>query len=763
MGTTRARFDVGGMACSFCTESIEKAYDRREGVEGVDVSLAHEEVLVRYDDERVSEVEVKDTLRDLGYTIRDPDKERQYEEQRAELADGRRRLRLAGGASLVVAALMGWMVVVTGRFESESLAMDLLALALALGTAFGPGRYIKRKAYQSLRRGILNQHVLLEAGAFAGLLGGILGLFVFPSFPTVHFFAVSVFITTYHVLSEYTSLVVRARASRAVRGLLDLRPDTARRVADDGDAEEVPVDDLAVGDRVRVKPGENVPVDGEVVDGTSTVDESVATGESIPERKAAGDAVIGGSVNETGTLLVEVTATGEDAFLDRVVREVEEARATKPGIVRLADRVLGYFVPAVLTVAALAFAFWLVGPLAWGAGPDVRRGAFAALSVLVLGYPCALGMATPLALIRGGGEAATRGVLMRSGDAFQVLPDVDHVVLDKTGTITVGDPAVSEVVALDGDESGVLATAASAEAFSEHPLADAILASADERGVAYADPGAFDSVTGKGVRATVDGDDVLVGKPGWLADEGVDLPRAADEVERLQRRGLTVVGVARAGALAGLIGIGDRIKDDAAATVRRMRDAGITPVMITGDNERTARAVADEVGIERVMADVLPDGKRAAIGRLQDEGRRVAMVGDGINDAPALAQADVGIAIGAGTDIAIESADVVLMGDRLGGVMDAHGIGRESYRTTRQNLAAAFAFNGIGVAAATTGLVHPVFAMIAMVLSVSAVLANSFAGQLLSGEGVNAGFAVDAGDASGAAEDGTAADQAATS
>lgn len=742
MGTTHEQFNVGGMSCSFCAESIKKAYSRTDGVEDVDVSLAHEEVLVQYDDDRLSEVDVKDTLRDLGYTIRDPDKAKRYEQQQAELADGKRRLLLAGGASVMVAALMGWMILVMGRFESSSLVMDLVTLGLALGTMFGPGRYIKEKAYQSLRRGIFNQHVLLEAGAFAGLLGGLLGLFVFPGFPTVHFFAVSVFITTYHILSEYTSLTVRTRASQAVQGLLDLQPDTARRVSDDGDVEEVPVDDLDIGDRVRVKPGENIPVDGEDVKGESTVDESVATGESIPEEKAEGDEVIGGSVNETGTLLIEVTATGEDAFLNQVAREIEEARAMKPGIIQLADRVLKYFVPGVLTIAALSFLFWVVAPLAWGADPNVQRGAFAALAVLVLGYPCALGMATPLALIRGGGKAANRGILMRSGDAFQIFPDVDHIVLDKTGTITIGEPAVSEVVAFDADEADVLTTAASAEAFSEHPLADAVLEFADEQDVEYADPDEFDSVTGKGVRATVASDDVLVGKPGWLSDEGIDLSKEGDDIERLQGRGLTVSGVVRGGDLIGLIGIGDEIKADAAETIRRMRDAGITPVMITGDNERTANAVADEVGIDRVMADVLPDEKREEIGRLQDEGHRVAMVGDGINDAPALTQADIGIAIGAGTDIAVESADIVLMGDRLGGVMDAYEIGKESYRKTRQNLVTAFAFNGVGVAAATTGLVHPVFAMLAMVLSVSAVLANSFAGQLLSGEGVNTEFAL---------------------
>ena len=330
------------------------------------------------------------------------------------------------------------------------------------------------------------------------------------------------------------------------------------------------------------------------------------------------------------------------------------------------------------------------------------------------------------------------------------------VVLDKTGTITKGEPAVNTVVGVsEHDEREVLRTAASAEVFSEHPLADAVLDRADARDVEFPDPEAFDSVTGKGVRATVGGDELLVGKPGWLSEEGIDLAVGENASEDLQNEGLTTVGVVREGELIGLVGIGDEIKADASETVDRTKAAGITPVMITGDNERTAQAVAEEVGIEQVMAEVLPDDKRVEIGRLHDENTdgdgndRVAMVGDGINDAPALTQADIGLAIGAGTDIAIESADVVLMGDRLGGVMDAHEIGQTSYEKTKQNLVAAFSFNGVGVAAAVTGLVHPVLAMIAMVLSVSVVLANSFAGQLLSSEGIETDFAVETGELGG--------------
>ena len=745
MSTAQAHYDVGGMSCSFCAESIRKAFDRTEGVEGVNVSLAHEEVLIEYDDGHINEIDLKDTLRELGYTIRDPDKAKRYEEQQAELATAKRRLVVSGAAAILTAGLMSWMILVIGQFESQSLTMDLITLGLALGTMLGPGWYIKEKAYYSLRRRILNQHVLLEAGAFAGLIGGLMGMTVFPGFPTVHFFAVSVFITTYHVLSGYTSLVVRTRASRAVEDLLDLQPDTARRVREDGDGEveEREVSELEEGDRVRVKPGENIPVDGTVVEGTSAVDESVATGESIPEEKETGDEVIGGSVNETGSLLIEVTATGEDAFLQQVARQIEEARAMKPGIVQIADRILKYFVPGVLVIGTASFLFWTIGPLAVGGSPNVQRGAFAALAVLVLGYPCALGMATPLALIRGGGMAANRGILMRSGDAFQIFPDITTIVLDKTGTITEGEPSVDSIVALENTKAEVLATAASAEAFSEHPIADAILDYAHERNIEFPDPEGFESVTGKGVRATIDDHTVLLGKPGWLAEEGVDLTDGIDEIERLQERGKTVSAVAVNEGLVGLIAIGDAVKADAPGTINRIKEAGLTPVMITGDNERTAHAVAEEVGIDRVMAEVLPDDKTRAVRNLQSEGEHVAMVGDGINDAPALTQADIGVAIGAGTDIAIESADVVLMGDRLGGVMDAHEIGRSSYRKTRQNLITAFSFNGIGVAAATTGLVHPIWAMIAMVLSVTAVLANSFAGQLLSREGLQTGFDVD--------------------
>jgi Cu+-exporting ATPase len=722
------RMKIGGMSCSFCTNTIRRAYERVDGVHEVGVSLAHEEGLVKYDPAKVSEEQLRRVLTDVGYTLRDPDKVRSFEEEETELRHARNRLLVAATFTVISLLLMvfvmwlGWVTLPL---------LPWIMLALALETMFVTGWFIKRMAWQSLRRGILNQHNLLEFAAFAGLAGGLLGLFVTPRFPAGEFFAVSTFVTTYHLLSDYASKAVRTRSSHAIRTLLDLQPDTARVVRDDAEV-EVPTDEVGVGELVRIRPGENIPVDGEVVDGASAVDQALVTGEPIPEERVAGDEVIGGSINQTGTLVVKVTRVGEESFLKQVTRSIEEARALRPGILQLVDVVLRYFVPGVLVFAAIGFMIWAVGPLLFGEPPNLFRAVFAALAVLVMGYPCALGMATPLAMIRGGGEAARRGILMRSGEAFQIMQELTAVVLDKTGTITRGEPAVQAVVAAgDRTEDEVLRLAAAAESSSEHPLARAVEDAAEERGLDLPQVGHFTSHTGRGVEATVDGSRVLVGKPAFLAERDVDLSAADDDLPRLEENGQTAVAVAADGTLAGLIGIADVVKDDAAQAVRRMTDAGLTPIMITGDNERTARAVAADVGVDEVLAQVLPEQKAARVRQLQQDGRRVAVVGDGINDAPALTQADVGIAIGAGTDIAIESADIVIMGDRLGAVMDAYEIGRGSYKKTKQNLTLAFAFNGIGVPAATTGLVHPVWAMVAMVASVTTVLANSFAGQLL--------------------------------
>ncbi len=729
----RLQLKVGGMACSFCVNSITHALERIDGVYSAHVNLAHEEALVRYDPSRITADRLRTTLLDLGYTVRDAREGPTPEEEETQLRRLRQDLLLAAAFSLVAG---GFMVAMWTGLVTMATSWPLLSWlmpTLALATVFGPGWPILTMAWASVRRGILNQHVLLELGAFAGLIGGFLG-FNHPSFPMPDFFGVAIFVTTYHLLSGYVSLLVRTRSSQAVRALLALAPPTAR-VVREGREEEVSVEAVRPGDWVRIRPGESIPVDGEVVEGQSDVDESLVTGESMPVARSVGDPVIGGSVNQTGTLLVRVTRVGEESFLQQVARHVEEARALKPTILALVDHILLVYVPVVVVLAVGALLGWGLGAWWLTGEPRWTRGLFAAMAVLVMGYPCALGMATPLALIRGGGMAAARGILIRAGMAFQALKNLTHVVLDKTGTLTQGRPAVTAVVpAPDWEEEAVLRLAAAAEQASEHPLARAVVTAAQERGLSVPAATDFQALPGRGARALVDGRRVVVGSPRFVAEAaGASPATLAAGLERQQARGQTVVLVAVDGQVAGLLALADKLKPDAVQAVARLREAGLQPVLLTGDNRRTAQAVAACLGIDRYRAEVLPQDKAAVIRELQQQGFCVAMVGDGINDAPALMQADVGIAIGAGADIAIEAADVVIVGERLQTVVDTYTIGRAAYRKTVQNLTLAFAFNGIGVPLATTGLVHPVWAMIAMVASVSTVLLNSFGGWLLPG------------------------------
>lgn len=732
--TLRVQYKVGGMACSFCAASITKGLGRMAGVVSAHVSLAHEEAVIEFDPGVLTEDQVRETLIDLGYTIRDPRRIKAYEEQQKEIEVERRRLWVAGvmtGLSLVQMALM-WFDMLSPSVLRPVMTVGMPILALI--TIFGPGLYILRMAWHSLRRGILNQHVLLEFGAFSGFLGGALGLVgtyaEIPAlaFPSADFFAVATFITTYHILSGYTSLLVRTKASRSVMKLLELQPAMATVIRKGVEA-TVPVESVGLGEKVRIRPGEAIPLDGRVVEGASSVNESLVTGESLPVDKGVGGEVIGGSMNLTGSLIIVVTRVGEEGFLQQVARQIEDARAKKPGILQLVDRVLAVYVPGVLAAAALALFIWTVGDYAVSGHVDMTRGIFAMLAVFVMGYPCALGMATPLAMIRGGGMAAEHGILIRGGEAFQALKDVRWVVLDKTGTLTEGRPSVTKIVSVGGvPEAHVLKLAALAEAASEHPLSRAIVERAEAELSNLPSVNDFEALPGKGVHATWEGRRLTVGSPRFLRDEGIDLSGHQDLIKSLQESGNTVVGVVEDGVLLGFIAIADTIKTDARVAVKRLEALGITPVMLTGDNMYTARAVAQAVGIREVRADTLPDEKAVEIRKLQQGGHRVMMVGDGINDAPALSQADVGVALGAGTDIAIEAADVVIMGEHLTTVAEAISIGRNSYRKTAQNIALAFSFNGVGIPLAISGLIGPSWAMLAMVTSVSVVLANSFLG-----------------------------------
>ena len=768
----KIRAHIGGLHCSLCIGTIEKALGRIQGVDKVAVSLTHEQALVEFDPQLVQPESLVQTLRDIGYTLYDPRKLRSFEDEERELVREGHRFVIAVGASLAAIALIlnpigiwgemlpalvfaslvamvylvlrpsGILAALAGAGGLAAVAVFLFYLrqtarmdaatawitaGLAVFLVFGVGRHIVYMAVQALRRGILNQHVLLEVGAFAGLVGGSIGLALRPAgYPTAPFFAVSVMIATYHIFSEWLSLIVKTRSSQAVKRLLNLQPDLARVVRGDREV-EIDIGEVKVGDLVRIRPGERVPVDGTVESGHSGVDQSLVTGEPVPVEKREGDVIVGGSMNGTGTLLVRVSAVGEESFLQRVVRQVEDARALKPGILHLVDRVLRVYTPVVLLISALAFAGWMLGPYLATGHAELGRAVFAALSVLVMGYPCAVGISAPLSIVRGAGEAADLGILMRTGEAFQTYRLVNQIVLDKTGTLTEGKPTVREIEALTLTENELLALASAAESSSEHPLGDAIVQAAFARHVVPPEVQSFEAIPGKGVIARSEGREILVGGPHFLRERGIGMGTLDARVAALEEEGRTVIAVAREGEALGLIALGDALRPDAADAVAALRRAGVAPILVTGDNLRAAQRIAGRIGIEDVHAQVLP-GAKADIVRSLEKGGKVAMVGDGINDAPALMQADVGIAMGSGTDIALESADIILLRSQLTLLLRACEISSRSYRKMVQNVALAFCFNGIGIPLAATGLIYPVWAMVAMAVSVTAIFINSLWG-----------------------------------
>jgi Cu+-exporting ATPase len=542
------------------------------------------------------------------------------------------------------------------------------------------------------------------------------------------YFEAAAVITTLVLLGQVLELRARSQTSSAIRSLLGLAPRTARRLGADGSEMEVPLEQIVVGDRLRVRPGEKVPADGVVLEGTSTVDESMMTGEPIPVEKSAGSRVTGGTVNGTGGLVMRAERVGSETLLAQIVRLVSEAQRSRAPIQRLADVVASYFVPAVVMAAGLTFVLW-----AWlGPAPRMAHALLNAVAVLIIACPCALGLATPMSIMVATGRGALAGILVKRAEALEVLERIDSLVIDKTGTLTEGRPRLSTIVAIEAPETEVLRLAASLERGSEHPLGAAIVADAQAKGLSLADVSDFRSVTGKGVTGLVDGKKVALGNRGLLDDLGVDPSSLNDRAEELRHDGQTVMFVAVDGRPAGLLGVADPIKATTPEAITRLHAEGVRLVMVTGDSRTTAEAVARRLGLDEVEAEVLPARKVEMVKRLQGHGHAVAMAGDGVNDAPALAQADVGIAMGTGTDVAMQSAGVVLVQGDLRGVARARGLSRATMRNIRENLFFAFAYNALGVPVAAgvlypfTGmLLSPMLASLAMTLSSVSVIANA--------------------------------------
>jgi Cu+-exporting ATPase len=596
--------------------------------------------------------------------------------------------------------------------------------ALATPVQFIVGRQYIVGAYKSLRSGVANMDVLIALGSLAAYFYSLFVLVAIltgalPDDTHVYFETAAVILVLI-TFGKWLEARAKGHTSDAIRKLMTLTPPTALLLR--GDAEiETPVDDLIAGDRVVVRPGGRVPLDGVVEAGQSSVDESMLTGESLPVSKEAGSEVIGGTINKSGRLIVKVTRTGEQTTLAQIIKLVEQAQGSKAPIQRIADQVSSVFVPIVLVLAALTFVGWLTL-----GGADFTRAMMNAVTVLVIACPCALGLATPTAIMVGTGRGAAMGVLFKSSEALENAHRIKAIALDKTGTITQGAPTVTDVLTAPGfSDADVLRWAASAERGSEHPLAAAVVQAANERGIAVAPLGDFNADAGRGVTATIDGRIVRVGSPRYLREQGIDAAPLADAIEQLSARARTAVLVSVDDQAAGALGIADAVKPSSAQAVADLQALGLQVVMITGDNARTADAIAHEVGIRRALAEVLPDKKSEAVQSLQAEGLKVGMVGDGINDAPALAQADVGIAIGTGTDIAIEAADVTLVSGDLLGVARAIRLSRATMRTIYQNLFWAFIYNIILIPVAMLGLLVPMLAAGAMAFSSVFVVTNS--------------------------------------
>jgi Cu+-exporting ATPase len=730
--TETVTLPIQGMSCASCVLTIEKTVRDLPGVAKVAVNFAAEKAVIEFDQKISTLDDIRKTIRDAGYEV---PSENEGKEGAAETEWQKARLRLiwVWTITLPIIVIMILEMVFRVMIPYADLILTVLGgLAVAI-----PGYRTLKAGFNSLRHGAASMDVLIGMGTITALTTGVARVM---GMPFENYAGISGMIMAFHLTGRYIEARSKGRASEAIRRLIQLAAKTAR-LWKDGSEIEVPVEQLKPGDIMVIRPGEKIPTDGDVVAGSSSVDESMATGESLPVTKKIGDAVIGATINQQGLMQVAVTKIGKDTFLAQVIKLVEECQGSKIPIQEFADRVTARFVPVVVLIAVATLVLWLLAApalkpmLNWAhtflpwVNPNLDRvssAISAAVAVLVIACPCALGLATPTALMVGSGLGAERGILFRSGEAIQTLKEIRAIVFDKTGTITKGRPEVTDIVPVPGfKETDLLAYAAGLESGSEHPLASAIVDSARAKNVVVAAPEDFRALSGMGVTGKVLGKTVAVGNKKMFMEMKIDDQALTEQVARLENLAKTVIRVAVDGRLAGIIAVADALKDDSVSALAGLKSRGYLLVMLTGDNGRVAQAVGRQAGMDRIVANVLPGDKQIEIEKLQKELGLVAMVGDGINDAPALKQANVGIAIGTGTDIAIESSDITLVRGSLAGILTAIEISRATFRKIRQNLFWAFFYNLVAVPLAILGMLHPLIAEIAMALSSLNVVTNS--------------------------------------
>ena len=718
----KAELKITGMSCAACSGRIEKALNKMPGVYNAVVNLVMEKATLEYDANELSLKDIIGKIENLGYGARNVNEKTEVDTERqarhAEIAHQRFRLLISVVFSIPLLLAMVFHMSGTGGSLAHYLMNPYLQWLLATPVQFVAGWQFYRGAYLALKNGSANMDVLVVLGTSAAYFYSI---FTIIAQRSELYFETSAILITLIIVGKLLEATAKGRTSEAIKALMGLQAKTAK-VLRDGQEMDVPVEDVVTGDTVIVRPGEKIPVDGVIEEGHSTVDESMLTGESLPVDKKVGDPVTGATINKFGTFKFTATKVGKDTALAQIVRVVEAAQGSKAPIQRFADVVSGYFVPVVVGLAVLTFAVWY---FFLDAG-NFSRALVNFTAVMVIACPCALGLATPTSIMVGTGKGAENGILIKGAEHLENAHRLTTIVLDKTGTITKGQPEVTDMIALEGyEQTQLLTMAVSAEKNSEHPLAEAIVKYGKERGVPFTDAETFEAIPGHGVAIQSGGKQILVGTRKLLQDHQVEFQHVVKDMEALEMQGKTVMLIAVDRKLAGLLAVADTVKETSAQAIAGLKQLGIDVWMITGDNERAAKAIAETVGIDHVIAEVLPEHKAEKVQSLKQQGRVVAMVGDGINDAPALATADVGFAIGTGTDVAMEAADITLMRGDLNGLVAAIKLSKATMRNIKQNLFWALLYNSLGIPVAASGFLSPVLAGAAMAFSSVSVVTNA--------------------------------------
>lgn len=715
MEIKKINLEVIGMTCSACSSRVEKVLNKLEGVESAVVNLSTNKATVKYKSEMIEEKELLDAVEKAGYKA-EIERERNLDKEKERREKEIQSLK----TSFIISAILSLPLFAAMFFHMAGIDTILtngwFQLALATPVQFIIGYRFYSGAYKSLRGGGANMDVLVVMGTSAAyfysvynLLGGV----------HEYYFEASAVIITLILLGKTFESVAKGKTSEAIKKLMGLQPKTAR-VIKDGKEFDLPIEELEIGDEVVVRPGEKVPVDGVIIEGHSSLDESMITGESIPIDKTVDDKVIGATINKFGSFKFKATNIGKDTVLSQIIKLVEDAQGSKAPVQRLADKISGIFVPVVVGIALVTFiGFYLYTR-------DFSIGLINAVSVLVIACPCALGLATPTAIMVGTGKGAENGILIKSGEHLERAHEMDSIIFDKTGTITKGEPEVTDILSFNGlSDEEILNISASVEKMSEHPLGQSIVKRAEENMIMIKEPENFEAIPGKGLKATLDGRSILIGNRKLMRENNIKIETKEDELKKLEAEGKTAMLLSIDKKLGGIIAVADSIKDTSLAAIKELQDMGLEVYMITGDNEITAKAIAKQVGIDNVLADVLPENKAENVKKLKEQGKHVGMVGDGINDAPALAQADVGFAIGTGTDVAMEAADITLMRGNLQGIVTAVKLSHRTMKTIKQNLFWAFFYNAIGIPFAALGFLNPMVAGAAMAFSSVSVVTNS--------------------------------------